>query len=150
MAWLWSSWEEFVDAVAPKSADSPGLLGLAKHNPWFETEQSLFEAVREVKSALQSLYDLGYKGDDHSRPPDDPIVIEKANGFVIDLIHAGEELLLYHKRLAKNKAAYGFLHSHDLCEHWERYSATRRIAREIDQLVKDTDELLQGYQEMVS
>jgi hypothetical protein len=54
-------------------------------------------------------------------------------------------LLLYHKRLAKGRAAYGFLHSHDLLEHWDRYQQTGRLPKEIDQLVADTDELMNGY-----
>lgn len=53
--------------------------------------------------------------------------------------------MLYHKRLAKSDSAYGFLHQHDILEHWERYKTVGRISREIDQLVTDTNELLTGY-----
>lgn len=65
------------------------------------------------------------------------------------MVYAGEELLLYHKRLTKSDASYGFLHQHDILEHWERYEKTGRIAMEIHQLMKDVDELLDGYGSLI-
>ena len=67
---------------------------------------------------------------------------------MIELVHAGEALLLHHKRLAVSRAAYGFLHQHDVLEHWERYNEVR-LSREIDQMVVDTHELLRGYRELL-
>lgn len=66
----------------------------------------------------------------------------------MDAVYAGEELLLYHKKLAKSKAAYSFLHQHSLPDHWHRYAETRRITREIIQFTSDVDELLRGYEAM--
>lgn len=63
-------------------------------------------------------------------------------------VYAGEELLLYHKRLAESKEAYGFLHQHSLPDHWGRYAQTRRIIKEISQFVCDVDELLRGLDVM--
>lgn len=149
MAWLWSSWEEYVDRVVPTSVDHPGRLRQAQLESWFETEQHLFKAVNEIERNLRSLHDLGFTGDDSALPPNDSAILDEAARFVVDLIYAGEELLLYHKRLAKSDAAYGFLHSNHLSEHWERYSATGRISREINQLITDTRELLSGYEKIV-
>jgi len=66
----------------------------------------------------------------------------------MDAVHVAEELLLYHKRLAKSKAAYGFLHQHNLPNHWSRYAQTRRIVREINQFMSDVEEFLQGFEAM--
>ena len=38
MAWLWSSWEEFVDFVHPSVLDSPGVFKLAEQGSRFEAE----------------------------------------------------------------------------------------------------------------
>ena len=150
MAWLWSSWEEFVDYVHPVSADSRGLFMNAKNGTSFEVECDLYKAFEELSDALSSLAKLGFTGRDNEHPPDDVSILDEAHGLVIDLVHAGEELLLHHKRLAQSDAAYGFLSQHDILEHWDRYSATKRILREIDQLVTDTAELKAGFYRMKS
>src|SRR6266404_6563865 len=148
MAWLWSSWEEFVDNVHPASTDNRGLFTNAKYGTAFEVEWDLHKAFEELTGALSSLAKLGFTGRDNERPPDDLSILDEAHGLVEELVHAGEELLLHHKRLAQSDAAYGFLSQHDILEHWERYSATKRIFREIDQLVKDTSELTAGFYRM--
>lgn len=149
MAWLWSTWQEYVDYVHPVVVDSKGVFDLAKRRSWFENELRLGDALRKLTTALESLAELGFKGDNNNAPPDDSSILEQANRLAIDLVHAGEMLLLYHKRLATSRASYGFLHQNDLIDHWDRYSATKRIFKEIDQLVEDTQELLSGYHEMV-
>lgn len=68
--------------------------------------------------------------------------------IVIEAIHAGEELLLYHRRLAISEASYGFLHQHTVLDHWDRYKRTDRIAFEIEQLVKEIRRLLDGYEQI--
>ncbi len=57
--------------------------------------------------------------------------------------------MLYHKRLAKSNDSDEFLSSHDMYEHWERYSATRTIFRKIHELVKGSQELINGYQKII-
>lgn len=57
--------------------------------------------------------------------------------------------MLYHKRLAKSNASNEFLGAHHVFDHWERYSATGRIFREIDNLIKGSQELLEGYQNII-
>src|SRR6266446_1367363 len=148
MAWLWSSWQEFVDYVHPVSADSRGLFMNAKNGTSFEVERDLYKAFEELSDALSSLAKLGFTGRDNERPPDDLSILDEAHGLVEELVHFGEELLPHHKRLAQSDAAYGFLSQHDILEHWERYSATKRIFPEIDQLVKDTSELMIGFYRM--
>ena len=147
MAWLWDSWEEYVDAVHPVAVDRPGLLRLSHRDSWFETESRLLSAVRKLQEAIHSLSELGFTGRDHDRPPKDAANSKKAESVVLDAVYAGEELLLYHKKLAESEAAYGFLHQHDMIEHWDRYERTGRVGSEIHQLVSDISELLQGFQE---
>jgi hypothetical protein len=137
MAWLWDSWEDYVDAVHPWAVEHSGLLRLAHQRPWCEVECGLFEAVQKLSEALASLRKLGFSGEDHDRPPKDSSAIRQAEPLVEDAIFAGEELLLYHKRLAKSRAAYGFLHENSLMKHWHRYEQSGRISKEIHQFVKD-------------
>lgn len=149
MVWLWASWQEYVDAVHPAAFDSPGRLRGAQRDSWFEAECHLWEAVRKLTEAARTLHTLGFTGSDHESPPDDVSVINRAERIVLDAIFAGEELLLYHKRLAKSDAAYGFLHQNELVKHWDRYEGAGRLPMEIHQLMSDIGELLNGYQEFV-
>jgi hypothetical protein len=144
MAWIWSSWEEFTENVRPVVVDSIGRFNLTHRSTWFDIEQGLFEALNEINDALNSLKTAGFKGSDDKLPPSDQLSIDEARGVVIELIHGGELLLLHHKRLAKSDFAYGFLHQHDISEHWDSWSI-KRLSREIDQLVRDTHKLLEGY-----
>jgi hypothetical protein len=148
MAWLWSSWKEYLDNVQPVAVTSVGLFNLARLGSWFETEEKLFEAVSNLTAAIESLDKLGFVEDDDMPLVDDENVIEEARDIVFDLIRAGEQILLYNKRLVKNGAAYGFLHQHELLEQWERYGATGRISLEVIQLISDTKELLKGYYQL--
>jgi hypothetical protein len=147
MAWLWNSWEEFCDFVQPVSL-SRGSFNAARRRSCFQNQQALFEAVTEIEAAMRELHCLGFDdADGRIRSMDTP-ALASAKGIVIALIRAGEEVLLYHKPLASGMAAYGFLHSHDLIEHWERYGSGR-VPREIDQLLSDTQDLLAGYRESI-
>jgi hypothetical protein len=149
MAWLWTSWQEYVDAVHPAAFDSPGRLRGTQRDSWFEVDCHLWEAVHKLTAATQALSDLGFTGSDHDSPPDDTSVIEQAERLVLEAIYYGEELLLYHKRLAKSDAAYGFLHQNDMLKHWNRYQSAGRIPMEIHQLISDIRKLLNGYHEFV-
>jgi hypothetical protein len=149
MAWLWASWDEYVDAVHPAAFDSPGRLRGAQRDSWFEAERHLWDAVRKLTEATRTLHTLGFTGSDHESPPNDASVIDRAERIVLEAIFAGEELLLYHKRLAKSDAAYGFLHQSGMLKHWDRYERAGRLPMEIHQLMCDIGELLNGYQELV-
>jgi hypothetical protein len=148
MAWLWDSWEEYVDIVRPVALDSPQRVRMSQRDSWFETEHSLYKAVGELEQKTRALCSLGFRGTDDATPAHDEALVDQAQPLVMDAVYAAEELLLYHKRLAKSKAAYGFLHQHTLPNHWQRYAKTPRIVREISQLVSDVNELLQGLDAM--
>lgn len=148
MAWLWNSWEEYVDIVHPVAVDSPQRVRLSRRESWFEAEHSLYKAVHNLEEKSQALCQLGFRRKDDAGPVHDRALVGQAQPLVLDAVYAGEELLLYHKRLAESKAAYGFLHQHTLPDHWHRYAETRRIVREISQFISDVEELLQGYEAM--
>jgi hypothetical protein len=148
MAWLWDSWEEYVEIVHPTAVDSPQRVHISQMDSWFETEHSLYKADRELEEKSHALSQLGFGGSDDAAPAYDQALVGQAYPLVMDAVYAGEELLLYHKRLAKSKAAYGFLHQHTLPDHWNRYAQTRRIVREISQFMSDVDELLRGFEAM--
>jgi hypothetical protein len=76
-------------------------------------------------------------------------MLGKLRSFAEDAVLAAEKLLLYHKRLAKSDAAYGFFHQHDMLDHWQRYASTARIFREVDQLIADIDKLIAGYYDLM-
>src|SRR5258708_6028399 len=148
MAWLWDSWEEYVDVVQPVAVDSPQRVRMSERDSWFEAEHSLYKALRELEEKSRALHQLGFGGNSDPAPGYDPELLGQAQPLVIDAVYAGEELLLYHKKLAKSKAAYGFLHQHALPTHWGRYAQTHRIIREINQFMSDVDELLCGFEAM--
>jgi hypothetical protein len=145
MAWLWNSWEEYLDYVQPNVVDNRGTFGLAQSATYFEAECELHDCIQKLEAAMSSLGELGFSGSYQKASPNDDSILDDAHGNVIELIYAGEELLLYHKRLAKSDDAYGFLSQHDILDHWDRYAVGSRIFREIDQLVKDTTKLLAGF-----
>jgi hypothetical protein len=123
-----------------------GFWGLSHQQTWNEAESKLWDAVHRLTESRNSLCKLGFTGSDDDFPPDSPADLSRVRHLVITVIHCGETLLLYHKRLAKSEASYGFLHQIDLLEHWDRYASTGRIASEIHQLVTDLRDLLQGYE----
>ena len=106
----------------------------------------MFEAFETLTRARRELYELGFTGRDNDRPPTDVEILNKGRVPVRELVYAGEELLLYHKRLAESDSAYGFLSQHDIVNEWDRYGD--RMFIEIHQLVTDADELIAGYREI--
>lgn len=149
MVWLWESWEEYVEAVHPAVLDSSGQWRVSCRSSSFETVGELWEAFQDLDRALKSLHDLGFSENNHKSPPIDSGLIGKARDIVLSAIYSGEKLLLLHKRLAKSDSSYGFLHQHNLLEHWDRYAKSTRIGREIQQFSCDVAELLDGYRKLV-
>src|ERR1700733_2619259 len=148
MAWLWKSGEEYVDIVRPVAVDSPQRVRLSQRQSWFEAERSLYKAVQDLEEKSQALRQLGFRGKVDVGPGHDHALVERAQPLVSEAVYSGEELLLYHKRLAQSKAAYGFLHQHSLPNHWGRYAKTHRIVLEIKRFMSDVDDLLQGFDAM--
>ena len=149
MAWVWNSWEEYIAVVNPVAVDAPGRLRLAQRSSWFQTDTQLWEAVKELEEKVQGLRKLGFTGNDHDRPPNDPSIMNEVHSLALDAVYAGEELLLHHRKLAESDAVYGFLSQHDMLNHWDRYAKTNRIYKEVHRLVADIGEMLKGYQEFV-
>jgi hypothetical protein len=149
MAWLWDSWEEYVYIVRPVVMDNPLRWRMSHADSWFQTQHSLYKAVTELQEKSHALHQLGFKGGNDITPAHDEALVDQARPVVRDTVYAGEELLLYHKRLAKSKASYGFLHQHGLPDYWHRYAQTHRIIREINQFVSDVTALLDGFDEMI-
>src|SRR5258708_5323975 len=149
MAWLWDSWKEYVDAVHPAVCKSSGLWQQSHRDSSFTVQCRLWDMARKLEEAWRALDSLGFHGNEHKRSPQDSSILSKAKRIVLETIYSGEALLLYNKRLAISDASYGFLHQNDLLEHWDRYEGSDRIFEEIDQLVSDIGELLEGYRGLV-
>jgi hypothetical protein len=147
MAWLWNSWEEFVKECSPVGI-SRGTFKLGYSNTQLKSARHLLESFDKLVNASGELKALGFKGTNYPYPRYDAASIGKVHHQVTQAIYAGEELLAYHKRLAQSDAAYGFLHSNELLEHWDRYAGGRRIIHEVQQLVDDIGELAAGYQRL--
>jgi len=62
MAWLWDSWEEYVDILHPMAVDSPQRVRMSQRDPWFEAEHSLYKALRELEEKCHALHQLGFIG----------------------------------------------------------------------------------------
>jgi hypothetical protein len=147
MAWLWEGWEEFVRHVQPVAVQR-GRFQHASHATELELLGDLLEAVHDLRKANGALATLGFNGKKAVKPTDKS-TLHEAHNRVIEAVYAGEALLLFHKRLTLSEASYGFLHAHDILEHWDRYAATTRIQMEIHRLTEDVDLLLQGYDRLV-
>jgi hypothetical protein len=113
-----------------------------------ESVRHLLRAVAELRESAQELNAIGFTPNGSERLSYDAALVDRARNHVIHAIHAGETLLVYHKRLALSDASDGFLHQNDLLEHWDRYAGGHRILHEIQQLVDDVGELLDGYQRL--
>ena len=147
MDWRWSSWEEYVENVSPVCVDGQGTYRLAQRKSRYKVAFAIAESIGTLRNCLRSLNDLGFGEDQWPR---NRSILDDTHRIVIDLIYAGERLLLHNKRLAVSGAAYGFLHQHEILEHWDHYSSGDRIFREVSQLVTDSNQLLGGYDEMVA
>lgn len=147
MAWLWESWDQYREWCHP-AAIRRGTYTLSRSNTQMESVRHLLRAVAELRESAHELTSMGFGPNGPERLTYDPALVDHARNHVIQAIHAGETLLVYHKRLAMSDASSGFLHQNDLLEHWDRYAGGHSILHEIQQLVEDVGELLDGYQRM--
>ncbi|HXA84456.1 MAG TPA: hypothetical protein VNZ47_05235 [Candidatus Dormibacteraeota bacterium] len=150
MAWLWNSWEEYVNAVHPAVLESPGLWRLSHQDTSFTSQCNLSDAARRFEDAAQSLRQSGFRINNHKRATRDSSTLQTAERIVLEAIYSGEALLLYNKLLALSDASYGFLHQNHLLKHWDRYKKSDRIFIEVEQFLSDIGKLLKGYQELVA
>jgi hypothetical protein len=147
MTWLWSSYEEFNEYVFPVARDSIRAVRFTKLKSWFECEEEIFKAVNKITNAKNEIREKGYT--EHPYPGMSEEELSAAHILASELVYAGETLLLYHKKLAKSKWAYDFLHEKDIDEHWDRYVAEERIPSELGELVEAADNLIQGYDQLM-
>jgi hypothetical protein len=146
MAWLWESWDEYVKWCNP-SGIRRGTFNLSRSQTELASAKELLDSLEELTTETNELREMGFTAESKLRDYD-ATLIDKAWNHVIKVVYSGETLLLYHKRLAQSESAYGFLHQNSILEHWDRYAAGERILSEIQQLVQDVDELLDGYQRL--
>ncbi len=148
MAWIWSTWEEFVESVNPHLLVSKAAHRVAQRSSQFNNLQQLMEAVSEFRSALDSLAALRFKGLLHEISREEFTETKSTHEVVTRLVRAGEDLLFRHSRLAKTDYAYGYLHQHGILEHWIRFDNEGNLPYEISQLVRDAKELLRGFEQI--
>jgi hypothetical protein len=142
VVWLWNSCDEYVSHVDPQSIGNPAVLRVAKSESSFERQQRLFKAVAEFGRLLSQLISAGFNG---SPDQDDIEVGEEVGIAVSDLLHAGEELLLNHRRLGLSQETYDFACCHDVEAHWERNLGSRRAIEQVNELVRVSRALLAKY-----
>lgn len=147
MAWLWESWEEYVEWCHP-SGIRRGTFNLSRSATQLESAKHLLVSFEILDSEINELRALGFNGREDKPPVRTDELVRKMWDHVLKLVYAGDELLVYHKRLAMSEAAYGFLHQNSILEHWDRYVSTDRILHEVRQLVEDAGELVDGYRRM--
>lgn len=147
MAWLWNSWEEYSARVRPHEMMA-GHFNQSRVATAFQAHQDLLSAANTLRESLNQLREAGFVAGRRTRSAPTGKRIDLLT-TVAQTIRAGEELLLYHKRLALSGASYGFLHTNDLLDHWDRYSQNDRINFEIQQLMKDAGKMLDGYHQML-
>ena len=146
MAWLWESWDEYVEWCNP-SGIQRGTFNLSASNTELASAKKLLESFEELDDETNELRAMGFTPE--GKLPDyGTALVNMAWNHVIKVVYAGETLLLYHKRLAQSESAYGFLHQNSILEHWDRYAAEKRIFSEVRQLVEDVDELIDGYRRL--
>lgn len=151
MAWLWDSFEEFCYHVRPGLvADHDGPFREARRLTLLEQHTRITKALMMLASARDALRRLGFgdwppQDEDHSRADQAYNICEQAVWY-------GEDLLLYHSRLARTRGGDTFISRKDLIElkHWDRYAASRRIFAEIHKFLEGLDGLIDGYHELAT
>jgi len=151
MAWLWDTYEEFLDYVQPiLVAEHAGPLHAAQRETLFEHHSKITEAVAELRKLREDLSERGFE----NWPPKDESAAraEEAYSTCQEIVWHGEELILYHRRLAKTPGGQDFIHEKNVIElsNWSRYVGSRRIFMEIRKLIEAVDALLSSYGELAS
>jgi hypothetical protein len=147
VAWLWESWEEYVERCQPVGIRS-GSFNLGHTSTWLESTRLLLESVEDLRKASQALAGLGFQGQNSALPKFEAALVGSAREQVINAVYAGETLLLYHKRLALSELASSFLYENDLLDHWERYATGPGIVHEVREFAEAVSELLEGYERL--
>lgn len=148
MSSFWITEEEFKEFVHPVELDKSGQFKLYLLSSAFERQKELCLSVEELQRALEKLADMGFGNEEISGEVEQRD-LEKVRKGIWDIARSGEEILLYHKRLALSEWSNDFLHEKDLDEHWERYAPTGRIFKELNQLIYASQKLLTGFYKFI-
>ena len=146
----WSSWEDYVENVHPSTIRSRNVLGNFARQPLLQTIMQLGESRIRFQTSLRELERMGFSSSFSGRKMPRGLDLSEVYGTAIQLIRSGEEILLLHSRLAESDAAYGFLHSNDLSEHWQRYLEQGNPTLVVHQLYKDAVVLDEGLTRVIN
>ncbi len=146
MAWVWASWEEFAEQIQPVAIQQ-GRFRHASQATELNQLSELLEAHRTLETANNALTHFEFGKKIHTSAMD-AATLHQTRNLVIEAIYAGEALLMLHKRLAFTESSHGFLYSHDILEHWDRYVSIERVPYEVNKLTKDVQQLLEGYERL--
>ncbi len=149
MALYWSSWEAYVARVQPSTVKSRGLFESLVRQSSLSTILQIEDSRRRLEIALEQINILGYATHKVILKKPSKRSLDEVYSAAVQVIRAGEELLLYHARLAEHDAAYGFLHQNELPSHWSRYIREGNPAYEIYQLYQDAKKLLDGLSQLI-
>ncbi|MBX9600272.1 MAG: hypothetical protein K2X35_04680 [Bryobacteraceae bacterium] len=117
MAWLWSSDQEYAEMVQPVRLNQGNLVRRTLKETLFSAQSHLHAAAAKLEHGIMALRSFPLEP---VRPPEELQDLSEALLLVEDIVVDGEQLLLYHKRLALSEHSSGFLNSHDLPDHWQR------------------------------
>src|SRR3990172_3792032 len=145
---VWSSWAEYVSHVHPTAVVSEGGLKAALLQSAFKNLSLFLHSKRDLETALGDLSGHGFAEADVVFRKYAGAELENAYRAALNLIRAGEELLLFSRRLAESPAAYGFLHANQLPTQWERHKKEGNPVWEIAQLTQDGKELYRGLMQL--
>jgi len=136
-SWRWSNDEEFEKYVQPHAIKHLNYVRRYAVSYCFgEVLQKLFDDIGELRVGVKAL---------HSWLETHKTIDEEGLDIAIDLCHHGESMLLFQRRLAIGKGAYGFLHGKDGIEHSDHELTKHTSRHDLVQLHDDVEELLSAF-----
>lgn len=141
-SWRWDSDDEFQEYVFPHALNRvPYVRQSYTIFSFAECARQLYEDLAKLREALERLEAL-------LEQETAPSLLDQASKVAIDICHFGESVLRYQKRLVLSHHAYGFLHGKDAIPHAAHQTHRPPGLHELEQLAKDTRELLAGFNEL--
>jgi hypothetical protein len=138
-AWRWRSDDEFQENISPFTLRGVRNVRLSHRSQ--SLAQCAFELYRSLSRLTEALDRLRSMIAEGRSGINFPI----ANGAALEICCDGERLLLYQRRLGLSMDAYGFLHGKEAFERDGKPVSEMADFRALEQLVKDTDELVCGF-----
>jgi hypothetical protein len=143
MAWLWQNDDEFEKWIRPKALNPVPHIDRINRQSAFENLSAMVEARLNLQSHYSHLLKLTNKQDGASAPRFGALC-----STALDIAYAGEDLLLYHPRLAKSPWADDFLNEKNLFHHWQHEERRNNLDRKLLALSRATEKLLDGFNEL--